>query len=36
MADVEGITYTILQVKADTLVDTLNDVQAEPLVDMLA
>ena len=26
LADVQGITYTILQLKADTVVDTLDDV----------
>ena len=36
LADVEGIAYTIRQLKADTLVDTLGHVYAEPLVDTLA
>ena len=36
MADVEGIDYTILQLKADIVFDTLDDVWAEPLVDTLA
>ena len=36
VADVEGIDYTILQLKANIVFDTLDDVWAEPLVDTLA
>ena len=36
MAIVEGIAYAMRQLKANTLVDILGDVQAEPLVDTLA
>jgi len=32
LADVEGIAYTMRQLKAATLVDTLSNVKAEPLV----
>ena len=36
VAIVQGIAYAIGQIKADTLVDILGDVQAEPLVNTLA
>ena len=36
VADVERIDYTIRQLKANTLFDTLGDVPTEPLVDTLA
>lgn len=36
VAIVEDIAYAIQQLKANTLVDILGDVQAEPLVDTLA
>ena len=36
VAIVEGIAYAMGQIKADTLVDIVGDVQAEPLVDTLA
>lgn len=36
VAIVEGIAYAMRQLKANTHVDILGDVQAEPLVDTLA